>query len=60
MWWVGSIPIVLSYLHLVPIWLAWCGFVLAGASTLIGVIQARYWKPPASDSGSGSGESKQL
>lgn len=53
MWWIGSVPIVLSYVRLVPVWLAWCGFALAGASTLIGVIQNRAWRPPPPTGGGG-------
>lgn len=45
-WWVGTIAIGLSWIHLVPAWAGWAGFVLAGASTLVSVLRARYWRPP--------------
>ena len=46
MWWAGSILVILSYGDLVPLWLAWIGFGVAGASTIISVVRHRAWRPP--------------
>jgi hypothetical protein len=56
-WWTGSTLIILSWVHVVPNWIGWVGFFASAFSTLMSVIQARYWRrpppPPAGTGGSG-------
>jgi hypothetical protein len=46
MWCIGCTVIVVSYFRMVPVWLTWGGFLVAGATTVIPVVQDRSRRPP--------------
>lgn len=53
-WWIGTALIALSWLKVVPVRVGWVGFCIAGGSTLVSVVQQRYWRRPPREQGDGT------
>jgi hypothetical protein len=45
-WWIGTILIVLSWVHVVPIAIGWFGFGISCISVIASVIVNKCWRPP--------------